>query len=61
MNKPLEVKKKKVEIMRMHAAKADAEVRVMERMEEIDRIEKSMVTTDERIAELEKELKHLEQ
>lgn len=41
---PLEKKKLEVELLRVQSARADLELRILERMEEIDRIKKAMET-----------------
>lgn len=59
MSRAIEYKKKLVEIARAEASKMDGEVRIMERLEEIERIKKSFETTDELIEKLKEEAENL--
>lgn len=53
----LDRKKKETEIMKMRYNISDAEVRIEERLQEIERIKDSIASFEGRIAELESELK----
>ena len=55
----LEEKKIKAGILKAEAAKADLEVRIEERREDIARMEDHMRLQDERIADLKSQLKEL--
>lgn len=54
---PLELKKIKVELMRVQAAKGDLEIKVEERLEEIKRIQDSIKAQEIREAELIEKIK----
>ena len=53
----IEKKKKEVELMKVQAAKAELELRVAQRLEEIERIEENIIIQDDRIVVLQNELK----
>jgi len=55
----LEVEKKKVTLLKMQAARADMNLKIMEKEEEIERLNSSLVTQDEAIINLELELEAL--
>ena len=52
----LDRKRKEVEILRIQASRAELEMKILEREEEIERIRVSMAAQDKRIAELKSEL-----
>ena len=52
----LEIKKLSVELLRVSAAKAELELRVYERMDEIQRIEDSIKVSEAKEAELQEKL-----
>ena len=56
MNIALEIKKREVEIMKVQAAKAEQELRIHEALEQIERLKSAMVTQDEHVAKLTKEI-----
>ena len=49
---PLELKKLQVELLRVSAAKAEMELRIAERMDEIQRIEDSIAVSEAKEIEL---------
>lgn len=53
---PLEMKRKEVEIIRIKASSAELEFKIMERMDEIERIKENIKLQKARVEELEKEL-----
>jgi hypothetical protein len=55
--KSLEVKKIEVEILQVEAAKASLELRIAERLDEIDRIKETIAVSDAKIIELKDKLK----
>ena len=52
----LEIEKKKVTLLKMQAARADMNLKVLEKEAEIERIKNSLKEQDEHIAALEEEL-----
>jgi hypothetical protein len=56
----LEMKRKKVELLRVSAAKADLELRIHERLEEIERLKEHIAKSEETEAKLNQEIKELE-
>jgi peptidoglycan hydrolase CwlO-like protein len=60
MNKALELKKKKAELLRVRAAKAEQEFKVEECRDQIERLQASMKIQDERADQLQKEIQDLE-
>ncbi len=56
----LEMKRKKVELLRVSAAKADLELRIHERLEEIERLKEHIVKSEETEAKINQEIKELE-
>lgn len=52
----IERKKKEVELMKVRAAKAEFELKVFQRNEEIERLVENINKQDERISELESEM-----
>lgn len=61
MNFRLEVEKRKLEIIKVQAAKADMQYRIMEREEDIKRIITDMQVQDARVTKLEDEIKGLQE
>ena len=55
----LELKKKQTELLRVQAAKAELELRVEERLEEIARIKEHIIIQEKREHEIKEELKIL--
>ena len=53
---PIEKKRKLVEIQRVKTAKLEMELKIEERLLEIERLKENMANQDERVAELEAEL-----
>jgi hypothetical protein len=53
----IEKKKKEVELMKVQAAKAEFELKIIQRMEEIERLEDNIKLQEEKISELQHELK----
>lgn len=51
-----EIKKREVEIMKVEAAKADYELKIMERYEDIQRLEGSIDIQDKRVLQLKAEI-----
>ena len=49
---PLDLKRKKVELLRVSAAKAELELRIHERMEEIDRLKEHIAISEAKEVEL---------
>lgn len=60
MNIPLEIKKKKAEMLRVLAAKAEQEFKIEEFLDQIERLKNAIVTQEEKLVELEKEVERLE-
>lgn len=60
MNLPLEIKKKKVEILRVEASRAEQELKIEEYLEHIERLKLAMKTQDEHVEKLKKEISDLE-
>lgn len=60
MNFALEIKKRKAEILRVQAAKADQEVRIDECLAQIEVLKASMDRQDEHVVKLQKEIADLE-
>jgi predicted RNase H-like nuclease (RuvC/YqgF family) len=54
----LELKKKKLERMKVECAKAEMEMRIYEAEENIERLKTNMVNQDKRLAELDEEIKN---
>jgi predicted transcriptional regulator len=61
---PLEIKRKKVELLRVSSAKAELELRIHERMEEVERLQEHIKISEAKevelaqvIADMEKEVK----
>ena len=52
MATPLEIKRKEVELIRVSAAKADLELRVHERMEEVERLHEHIEISEAKEVEL---------
>lgn len=52
MATPLEIKRKEVELIRVSAAKADLELRVHERMEEVERLHEHIKVSEAKELEL---------
>lgn len=61
MNLRLEVEKRKLEIVKVQAAKADMQYRIMEREEDIKRIVADITVQDSRVTKLEEEIKGLQE
>jgi hypothetical protein len=57
----LELKKIKVELLRVSAAKAELELRIEERMEEINRIKEHISISEAKEKELEEKIKKMEE
>ena len=53
---PLDIKRKLFEIQRVETAKMEMELKIFEKMEEIDRLKANMEVQDRRINELKTEL-----
>ena len=53
---PLELKRKKVELLRVSAAKAELELRIHERMEEVERLQEHIKISEAKEVELAKEI-----
>lgn len=53
----LEIRKAKVELMRVQAAKAELELKIFEREMEIERIRESIKVQEDKIVELEEKIK----
>ncbi len=49
---PLDLKRKEVELLRVSAAKADIELRIQERMEEIERLQENIKISEAKEIEL---------
>ena len=49
---PLEIKRKKVELLRVSAAKAELELRIHERMEEVERLQEHIKVSEAKETEL---------
>lgn len=60
MNKALEIKKKKAELMRVQAAKAEQEFKIEECLDQIKRLQASIKIQNERAEQLQKEIQDLE-
>jgi hypothetical protein len=56
----LELKRKKVELLRVSAAKADLELRIHERLEEIERLQEHIKISEAKEVELAKEIQDME-
>jgi hypothetical protein len=56
----IEVKRKKVELLKVSAAKADLELRIHERLEEIERLKEHITKSEETEVKLAQEIKELE-
>jgi peptidoglycan hydrolase CwlO-like protein len=54
-----EIKKREVEIMKVEAAKADYELKIMERHEDIERLKGSIDIQDKRVLQLKAEIEEL--
>jgi hypothetical protein len=59
MQSNLEVKKLQVELLRVGAAKAELELRIEERMDEIHRIKEHIKVSEDKEIELKEKLKEL--
>lgn len=57
---PLELKRKKVELLRVSAAKAEMELRIHERLDEIERVKEHIAISVAKEIELEKEIAEAE-
>lgn len=57
---PLELKRKKVELLRVSAAKAELELRIHERLEEIERLKEHIAVSEAKEIELAQTIKELE-
>jgi polyhydroxyalkanoate synthesis regulator phasin len=55
----LELKKKKVELMKVECAKAEMDMKIMESEENIQRLRENMSNQDSRIEALKEEIKQL--
>ena len=53
---PLELKRKKVEIVRVGAAKAEMEFQIEEKLDEIERIKRNIENQEKRISQLQDEI-----
>jgi peptidoglycan hydrolase CwlO-like protein len=60
MNLSLEIKKRKTEILRVQAAKAEQELKIEEALDQIERLKNSIRVQDERVEQLNKEIQDLE-
>ena len=49
---PLEIKRKKVELLRVSSAKAELELRIHERMEEVERLQEHIKISEAKEVEL---------
>jgi hypothetical protein len=58
---PIELKRKKVELLHVSAAKADLELRIHERMEEIDRLKEHIRISEAKEVELAQLIRDTEQ
>jgi hypothetical protein len=56
----LDIKRKKVELLRVSAAKADIELRIQERMEEIERLQDNVRISEAKEAELAQTISDME-
>ncbi len=53
----IEKKKKQVELMKVQAARAEFELKIAQRLEEIERLKENINLQDERISELQEQIK----
>lgn len=60
MNVELEIKRKKAEMLRVQAAKAEQEVQIAERLEQIKNLENALKVQDAHVEKLTKEIKDLQ-
>ena len=57
---PLDIKRKKVELLRVSSAKAELELRVHERMEEVERLQDHIKVQEAKELELAQTIKDME-
>jgi hypothetical protein len=60
MTTPLEIKRKKVELLRVSSAKAELELRIHERMEEVERLNDHIKVSEAKELELAQLIKDME-
>ena len=60
MATPLEIKRKKVELLRVSSAKAEIELRISERMEEVERLQEHIKVSEAKEAELAQSISDME-
>lgn len=59
--KEFEIKKKELEQVKINAAKMELEFRILEKMQEVDRIKENIKLQDQALDRLQKELQDLKQ
>ena len=57
---PLELKRKKVELLRVSSAKAELELRIHERMEEIERLQEHIKISEAKEVELSQQIEDMQ-
>lgn len=58
---PLDLKRKKVELLRVSAAKAELELRIHERLEDIERLKEHIAISEAKEVELVQQIAEVEQ
>lgn len=58
---PLDLKRKKTELLRVSAAKADLDLRIHERLDEIERLKEHIAISEAKEIELAQQIKDAEQ